>query len=288
MHGSRGAEPAASGGWRRFRGIALPGEREGFRPLAIGKSTSDQEDLCYRSSACYHHAVAKNAIYGGRDPRDVPMYRLAEAAGLLRVPASTLRSWTKGQDYKVQGERRRFQPPIPLAEGQESLTFYNLVEAFVLSSMRRNHNVELAVVRRSVNFVRKQMGEPRPLLNKDFYTDGVSLLVEEWGRLVDASQEGQTAMSAVVASSLKRIERDQRGLAARLYPWRKSPGEERIIELDPERALGRAVLVGTSISIDVLKARRRAGDSVKRLARDYSIDEDKVAAVVEWDERQAA
>lgn len=232
--------------------------------------------------------VAKNAIYGGRDPRDVPMYRLAEAAGLLRVPASTLRSWTKGQDYKVQGERRRFHPPIPLDEGQEFLTFYNLVEAFVLSSMRRNHNVELAVVRRSVNFVRKKMGEPRPLLTKDFYTDGVSLLVEEWGRLVNASQEGQTAMSEVVASSLRRIERDERGLAARLYPWRKSPKEERVIELDPERALGRAVLVGTNISIDVLRARRRAGDSVKRLARDYAIDEGKVAAVVEWDERQAA
>ena len=60
------------------------------------------------------------------------------AAGLLRVPATTLRSWTKGQDYKVQGKRRRFHPPIPLEAGQEVLTFYNLVEAFVLSSMRRD------------------------------------------------------------------------------------------------------------------------------------------------------
>jgi uncharacterized protein (DUF433 family) len=216
------------------------------------------------------------------------MYRLAEAAGLLRVPASTLRSWTKGQDYKVQGMRRRFKPPIPLDEGQEFLTFYNLVEAFVLSSMRRDHNVELGVVRRSVDFVRHKLGEPRPLLTKDFYTDGVSLLVEEWGRLVNASQKGQLAMREVVATSLKRVDRDARGVVARLYPWRNSPDEERVIELDPTRALGRAVLVGTGISIDVLKARRRAGDSVKRLAKDYAVDERKVAAVVEWDERQAA
>lgn len=232
--------------------------------------------------------MLKSAIYGGRDPRDVPMYRLAEAAGLLRVPASTLRSWTKGQDYKVQGKRRRFQPPIPLDAGQEVLTFYNLVEAFVLSSMRRDHNVELAVVRRSVDFVRKQMGEPRPLLTKDFYTDGVSLLVEEWGWLVTASQRGQVAMREVVQTSLKRIDRDARGVVARLYPWRKSPDEERIIELDPARALGRAIFVGTGVAVDVLKARRRAGDSVKRLARGYAIDEGKVAAAVEWDERQAA
>jgi uncharacterized protein (DUF433 family) len=232
--------------------------------------------------------VAKNAIYGGRDPRDIPMYRLGEAAGLLRVPASTLRSWTKGQDYKVQGERRRFEPPIPVDKGQEFLTFYNLVEAFVLSSMRRDYNVELSVVRRSVEFVREKLGVPRPLLTKDFYTAGGALLVEAWGQLVEASQEGQVAMRAVMASSLKRIERDARGLAARIYPWRKSPEEDRVIELDPERAFGRAVLVGTNISIDVLRARRRAGDSVKRLARDYAVDESKVAAVVEWDGRQAA
>jgi uncharacterized protein (DUF433 family) len=232
--------------------------------------------------------VVKNAIYGGRDPRDVPMYRLAEAAELLRVPASTLRSWTKGQDYKVQGRKRRFHPPIPLDEGQELLTFYNLVEAFVLSSMRRDFHVELGVVRQSVDFVRTKMGVKRPLLTKDFYTDGVSLLVEEWGRLVDASKEGQVAMREVVATSLRRIDRDTAGIVARLYPWRRSPKEERVIELDPARALGRAVLIGTSISIDVLKARRRAGDSVKRLARDYAVDESKVAAAVEWDERRAA
>jgi uncharacterized protein (DUF433 family) len=232
--------------------------------------------------------MVTSAIYGGRDSRDVPMYRLAEAAALLRVPASTLRSWTKGQDYQVHGKRRRFQPPIPLDNGQEFLTFYNLVEAFVLASMRRDHNVELAVVRRSVEFVRDQMDEPRPLLTKDFYTDGVSLLVEEWGRLVNASQEGQLAMREVVTTSLKRIERDARGVVARLYPWRESPDEDRVIELDPSCALGRAVLVGTGISIDVLRARRRAGDSVKRLARDYAIEERKVAAAVEWYAREAA
>lgn len=227
-------------------------------------------------------------LYGGRDAREVPMYGFAEAAALLRVPASTLRSWTVGQHYQVRGERRRFAPPIPIGRNQRSLTFYDLVEAYVLSSMRRDFNVELSVIRTSVAYVRENLGARRPLLTEDFYTDGVSLLVEKWGTLVDASRQGQLAMKSVVMSSLKRVDRDESGLVARLYPWRTSVDEERIIELDPRRALGRPVVIGTSISIDVLRSRHRAGDSVKRLAKTYSLDERKVAAVVAWDEQKAA
>jgi uncharacterized protein (DUF433 family) len=61
-----------------------------------------------------------------------------------------------------------------------------------------------------------------------------------------------------------------------------------LIELDPRRALGKAVVVGTGISIDILRSRHRAGDSVKRLAKDYAVDERKVAAVVAWDDKRAA
>jgi uncharacterized protein (DUF433 family) len=216
------------------------------------------------------------------------MYTFVEAAALLRVPASTLRSWTIGQDYKVRDGVRRFQPPIPLESNQRLLTFYDLVEAFVLSAMRRDHNVDLSVVRASVDFVRRKLGVRRPLLTEDFYTDGVRLLVDKWGHLVEASQEGQLAMREVVAASLKRIDRDERGLARRLYPWLRSVEEERVIELDPQRALGKAVVAGTSISIDILRARHRAGDTVKRLAKDFTIDERKVAAVVAWDGQRAA
>jgi uncharacterized protein (DUF433 family) len=232
--------------------------------------------------------VGKSAIYGGRDARDLPMYGFVEAAGLLRVPASTLRSWTVGQDYRVSGGKRRFKPPIPIEPKQGLLTFYNLVEAFVLSSMRRDFNVELPVVRAAVEFVRDELGTPRPLLTQDFFTDGVALLVEKWGKLVEASRHGQVAMREVVSASLRRIERDESGLAARLYPWRRDVDEERLIELDPRRALGKAVVIGTGISIDVLRSRFKAGDSVKRLANDYQVDASKIAAVVEWDAKRAA
>src|SRR4051812_6523330 len=108
--------------------------------------------------------VTPSSIYGGRDAREVPMYGFVEAAGLLRVPVSTLRSWTVGQNYRVHGVQRRFKPPIPIARNQRLLTFYDLVEAYVLSSMRRDFNVELPVIRTSVDFVRDHMDVARPLL----------------------------------------------------------------------------------------------------------------------------
>jgi uncharacterized protein (DUF433 family) len=237
---------------------------------------------------CYQVLVGKSAIYGGRDARDVPMYGFVEAARLLRVPASTLRSWTIGQDYRVRGVTKRFHPPIPVEQGQHLLTFLNLVEAFVLASMRRDFNVELGVIRTSVEFVRSKMHAKRPLLTEDFYTDGVSLLVEKWGRLVDASKQGQLAMRDVVEGSLERVVRDEKGIVAKLYPYRADVKEARVIELDPRRALGKAVVAGTSVPVDVLSARYRAGDTIERLAKDYAIEKSKVAAVVAWDEKEAA
>jgi uncharacterized protein (DUF433 family) len=232
--------------------------------------------------------VDKRGIYGGKDPREVPMYGFAEAALVLRVPASTLRNWTVGATYPTARGPKLFEPPMPIAPGQRALTFYNLIEAYVLSSIRRDHNVSLQSVRDSVDYVRTELGVARPLLSQDFFTDGVSLFVKRWGAFVDASKQGQLAMEQLLKHSLKRIKRDEAGLAARLYPWRSSVDEPKVIELDPRRSFGRAVVIGTGISIDVLLSRYHAGDTITRLVKDYDLDTKVVSAVVNWDAKRAA
>ena len=54
-------------------------------------------------------------IYGGRDPREVPLYSVREAAGYLSIPTSTLRSWVRGQRYTVRGKARTSKPLISCA-----------------------------------------------------------------------------------------------------------------------------------------------------------------------------
>jgi DNA-binding transcriptional regulator YiaG len=64
------------------------------------------------------------------DAREVAAYTVGEAAHYLGVPKSTLRSWFAGQ----RGFRAVIKPADAKALG---LSFTNLVEAYVLTAIRR-------------------------------------------------------------------------------------------------------------------------------------------------------
>src|SRR5260370_5768089 len=87
------------------------------------------------------------------DPRNTPSYPPAEAAHFLRLPIATLRSWVVGRDYpKTQGVGH-FRPLIQAAARQPPLlSFWNLIEAHVLRSLRSEHGVSLRDVRRALTY----------------------------------------------------------------------------------------------------------------------------------------
>jgi hypothetical protein len=87
------------------------------------------------------------ALYGGRDPRELPTYPLDLAAGFLLLPRSTLKAWAFGATWRPKGESRPrvFHPLLePPDRGQQMLSFVNLVEAHVLKAVRRKHYVHMA------------------------------------------------------------------------------------------------------------------------------------------------
>jgi hypothetical protein len=75
-------------------------------------------------------------IYGGRDPREIPAYRVTDAASYLGIPVTTLRAWGRGMNYRQKdGTKGYFRPVFSLPDPERSLlSYFNLVEAFVLSS----------------------------------------------------------------------------------------------------------------------------------------------------------
>lgn len=227
------------------------------------------------------------------DPRELPVYTIPDAAHYLRIPASTLKTWVSGRAYRTTEGHKVAKALIisPSASPPKLLSFFNLVEAHILASIRRVHGVPMAKVRRAISKVEREMKSHHPLIDARFQTDGIDLFVEQYGSLVD--QDGQIAIRSAIEASLTRIDwdREDNGLASRLYPFLHpglDPREPRVVVVDPRRAFGRPALVGTGIQTAVIAARHRAGDSIDDLASDYGIERAKVEDAIRCELRVAA
>src|SRR3970040_1985070 len=141
---------------------------------------------------------------------DNPAYQPSEVARILNLPAATVKSWCFGQVYRsTSGERKLFKPVIRPADARKKvLSFANLCELHVLSVIRRHHKIPLHKVRDSVDYLRKQLGANRPLIDREFHTNGIDLFVQHASLLLNVSSEGQEALRGDFEQALARIERD--------------------------------------------------------------------------------
>jgi uncharacterized protein (DUF433 family) len=207
------------------------------------------------------------------DPREVPTYTLREAAHYLSIPVATVRAWVKGTSYThSDGTRRNFQKVIELPDRYLTLlSFYNLAEAHVLRALREVHRIDLQKIRKALDFVRRERGWKRPLIQAQFKTDGVGLFIEQLGKLVDASADGQLVMTDIVSAHLERLDWEG-NFAARLYPFTRLTTDRhapRSVMIDPTRSFGRPVLADLGIATSEIAERYKAGDSIKLLMKDF-------------------
>jgi uncharacterized protein (DUF433 family) len=184
-----------------------------------------------------------------------------------------------GQGHRAEGRTRLSRPIItPAGDSPPRLSFVNMVEAHVLSAIRYHHRVPLAAVRRAVEYLTSEFDSHHPLAEEQFQTDGVNLFVERLG-LLNVSAPGQFAIPEILRALLKRIDRDNRGLAVRLYPFSRRPGaasgapaledSPRVVVIDPRVGFGRPVLRGTGVTTLSIAERFDAGESIEALAEDY-------------------
>lgn len=227
-----------------------------------------------------HVREAGFGIYGATDPRELPRYRVAEAAHYLLVPQTTLRAWAFGQKLSAG---KRFLPVLgPVPRGQPLLSFFNLVEAHVLSALRVEHEISLQKVRSALLFLQGRYPARHPLIDNSFMTDGLDLFVEKYGELINASRHGQLGMRDVLMAYLRRIERDASGLVARLFPFTRLAqlDQPAFVVIDPCVSFGRPVIRGTAIPTAIIKQRYKAGDSIKDLAGDYDRREEEIEEAI--------
>lgn len=228
-------------------------------------------------------------LYGGRNPREIPVYSAPEAAHYLRIPENTIRSWIHGRTYPTSRGTRRARPIVSPADPVRGLSFINLLELHVLGAIRREHQVDMKHVRSALDFLQRQFRSEHPLIAEAMETNGKHLFVRKYGALINASEHGQVAMETVLHAHLKRIERDEQGLAVRLFPFtRKGTDAPRLIAIDPLVAFGRPVIAGSRIPTTDIADRFKAGESPAALAYDYGRPQEEIEEAIRCELEAAA
>lgn len=223
-------------------------------------------------------SISKFKLYNGKDPRNLPAYTLGEASRYTTVPFHTLRSWVSGRTY-VTGSGTKFSKPLVVRPdiSNSLLSFTNLIEIHVLGAIRRKHEVPMPKVRKALDFIAQRFNSRNPLAEHVFETDGIDLFIERYGKLINVSRGGQMAMREILQVYLKRIERDENGLARQLFPFTRLSVDNRrddpkIVAINPRVAFGKPVIAGTGIPTSIIAERYKTGESIGEIADDYRRD----------------
>lgn len=233
----------------------------------------------------------------------VPLYQRAEAARIIRVPASTLRDWAApALDSGNAGFRRadtlhaEMTAPIhheglitvaePRTPRGATIPFVGLAEAYVLAAFR-HAGVPMQRIRPALRRLEEQMGVVQALASERLRTDGAEVLWD-FGQQTDdrAAREavgdlvvvrnGQLVFRRVVQDYLRRVTYGD-GWARVIDVGQGKVG----VTVDPFINGGQPTLARRGIAVTDILSRVRAGESSKTVAADYGLRAVEITALLE-------
>jgi uncharacterized protein (DUF433 family) len=219
------------------------------------------------------------------NPDEIPNYTIEESARYLHVLPEKIAYWVIGTSNAA--------PLSSIFSRRPSLLcFKNLVECFVLESLRNIHGLSLQIIRKSLEELRLEKPSKYPLADYQLATrSGRLIYLDEGGNeLICLTRTGQLAFREILFPFLKRVERNEKGIARKLFPFTrkehlKSPIEApRFVVIDPTVAFGMPVLVNSRISTAFLLSRKKGGASVSKLAADYGRPEAEIEEALRLEE----
>jgi uncharacterized protein (DUF433 family) len=200
------------------------------------------------------------------------MYTEAVAAQLLRVAPSTLHWWLEGRPPRYR--------PVIRREPTDSrvVTWAEFVEAALLRSYRRDHEVPLRELRDFIDRLRDKFQVPYPLADRRPYVgSGRRLLIDLQGRshldpefCLVAVVNGQEVLTAPGEEFFERVEWSGNDPAA----WRPHEDPASPIRINPLMRFGRPAVDG--ISTEAISGELEAGASVEEVAEDFGLSLDAV------------
>jgi uncharacterized protein (DUF433 family) len=209
----------------------------------------------------------------GQDIRLLPTYTIPEAAAFLAIRERTLFSWYEGAD------------PILKSSGMYGsihlLSYRDLEEAYRLYLLRERFGFSLQFLRRSMRNARKMFRTRHPLQRADAIKECLQDLVYDKPargtrpRTITSlgQKPGQQLVKEVADLFSERIVAGEF-----IFPWRYAAidKDSRPVSMNPRIMSGRLVVTGTRIPVLTLLGRKRSGEKVEEIARDYGLDPDAV------------
>src|SRR3989442_910785 len=199
---------------------------------------------------------------------------------------ATLRTWVLGRSFPSGQGTGHSDRIIQLQDARDPrLSFSNLVEAHVLLAVRKKHAVPMFKVRRALKYAEKEFKLPRLLLREELRAAPGTLFLEQLGKLIEVTQDGQLAMKDILDKYLERLERDVKGLPLRLYPFTRTQEADtpRAVFIDPVISFGRPVVASKAIRTSVIADRFGSGESLGSIADDYGLDVSDVEEAVRYE-----
>jgi uncharacterized protein (DUF433 family) len=220
-------------------------------------------------------------LYGGRDPRELPVYGPREAAACLNIPESTLLHWVSGH--------LGVGPVLTVDQGQRRLSFFNLLEAFVIDELRRRSRFSLQELRREYDIVSESgvryQKEPKRGSRAELFTRVAG------EPLVNVSGRGRNlVLTEVLQDFLKRVEKRPVEGIVRLYPFitkDRNPDSAKTVAVDPTVAFGKPVIAGTGIPTAAIYQLFNAGDEIREIAEEYDRDPSEIEAAIRYESVRA-
>ena len=157
------------------------------------------------------------------------------------------------------------------------------MELHVLKAMRIKHGLPMPRIKRAIEELRQHYGCEFPLLQRDFHTDGLNLLMREDDSIINLSRSSQRALRDIVDVYSRRIEIEAH--MAKLYPFvtTETLDEPKDVSISANVSFGRPVVAGTGISTEVIAGRFNARESMNDLAAEYGLPLEKVEEAIRWE-----
>jgi uncharacterized protein (DUF433 family) len=221
-----------------------------------------------------------------------PLYKKAEAARIIDVPASTLRNWADGSVFGSSaptagtGRDGLITVVPPATPRGPTIPFIGLTEAYVLASFR-GAGVPMQRIRPAIRRLEQEIGLTQALASERLQTDGAEVLYD-YGQHTEDPAEKDAVSDLVVVRNGQRvfrpIVRDYLRRVTYQDGWARiiNVGRGKIdVTVDPWINGGHPTVARRGIAVADVLSRIRAGESSRSVAADYGLRISEVTSLLE-------